>query len=163
MLAILPGPYQPCTGLPHMTLQSAVAQQVEGSVRRTVAPAWAGVVVTATAGLWLTWVGWRTLEPEHAVGSTIAQMAGDMVGPAMLIFVLAVILCEQLWPGVPQSLFCRAHIVDACYLAIGALVVVPILPLVQAGLSVELSRHASFLVLGRFEAMPQLAISALSL
>ena len=119
--------------------------------------------MTATAGLWLTWVGWRTLEPEHAVGSTIAQMAGDMVGPAMLIFVLAVILCEQLWPGVPQSLFCRAHIVDACYLAIGALVVVPILPLVQAGLSVELSRHASFLVLGRFEAMPQLAISALIL
>ena len=146
-----------------MTLQSAVSAQVEGSVRRTVAPAWAGVVATATATSWLALVGWRTLEPEHQLWSTIAQMAGDMIGPAMLVFVLAVVMCEQVWPAVPQTAFCRAHMVDACYLAIGALVVVPMLPLVQAGLSVELTRHASFLILGRFDAMPQLAISALIL
>lgn len=146
-----------------MTLQSAVSAQVEGSVRRTVAPAWAGVVATATATSWLALVGWRTLEPEHQLWSTIAQMAGDMIGPAMLVFVLAVVMCEQVWPAVPQTAFCRAHMVDACYLAIGALVVVPMLPLMQAGLSVELTRHASFLILGRFDAMPQLAISALIL
>ena len=128
-----------------------------------MAPAWAGVVATASAALWLALVGWRTLEPGHQVGSAVTQMAGDMVGPAMLVFLVAVVLCERLWPAAPQPLFCRAHIVDACYLVVAVVVVVPTLPLVQAGLSVELTRHASFLILGRFHTMPQLAISALIL
>lgn len=119
--------------------------------------------MTASATLWLALVGWRTLQAEHQLGPAVTQMAGDMIGPAMLVFVLAIVLCERAWPAVPQPLFCRAHLVDACYLAIAAVIVVPTLPLVQAGLSVELTRHASFLILGRFHAMPQLAISALIL
>jgi sterol desaturase/sphingolipid hydroxylase (fatty acid hydroxylase superfamily) len=53
--------------------------------------------------------------------------------------------------------------VDACYLAIAAVVVEPTLPLVQNGLSEELHKHASFLILGRLHTMPRLGISALIL
>jgi sterol desaturase/sphingolipid hydroxylase (fatty acid hydroxylase superfamily) len=135
----------------------------ENSFRRTLAPAWVGVMVTAVVALWLALVGWRTLEAERQLWYGIRQMAVDIVGPAMLAFLLVVVLCERAWPAVRQPLLCRAHLVDACYLAVAALVVVPTLPLVQAGLSVELTRHASFLILARLHLMPQLAITALIL
>lgn len=137
-----------------------VPAQGRNSSGRALAPAWVGVMVTALVASWLAVVGWRTLDAEHQVGYAVRQMADDVVGPAMLALLLVVVLCERAWPAVRQPLLCRAHLVDAWYLVIGAVIVVPTLPLLQAGLSVELTRHASFLILARFHAVPQIVISA---
>jgi sterol desaturase/sphingolipid hydroxylase (fatty acid hydroxylase superfamily) len=121
--------------------------------------AWLGVLATAALAVWLGVVGLRTLVLQHQVGSVIARMAGETVGPIILGFVLVVILCEQIWPAVPTPLLHRAHLVDAFYVAVAAVVVVPMLPLMQMGLNVELRAHLPFLILGRLPAVPQVAVT----
>lgn len=132
-------------------------------VRRPQISAWVGVAVTTAVAGWLAVVGEQTLAAQHQVGLVIGQMAGDLVGPAMVVFVVIVMVCERLWPAVPRPLLSRAHVVDALYVVIAAAIVVPALPLVQMGLNVELRTYAPFLVLGRLPAVPQLLVSALIL
>jgi sterol desaturase/sphingolipid hydroxylase (fatty acid hydroxylase superfamily) len=129
------------------------------SARSLPKSAWLGVVAIAALAVWLGIVGLRTLLVQHEVGGVIARMAVETVGPTILGFVAVVILCEQIWPAVPRPLFHRAHLVDALYVAIAAMLVVPVLPLVQMGLNVELRAHTPFLILGRLPAVPEVVIT----
>ncbi len=129
------------------------------SARRLPKSASLGVMAIAALAAWLGIVGLRTLLVQHEVGAVIARMALETVGPAILGFVAVVILCEQIWPAVPTPLFHRAHLVDALYVAIAAVLVVPVLPLVQMGLNVELRAHTPFLILGRLSAAPEVEIT----
>lgn len=135
----------------------------EPSARSLPKSAWLGVVVIAAIAVWLGIVGFRTLLVQHEVGVVIARMAVETVGPAVLGFVAVVILCEQIWPAVPTPLLHRAHLVDALYVAIAAVLVVPVLPVVQMGLNVELRAHAPFLILGRLPAVPEVVITIAAL
>jgi sterol desaturase/sphingolipid hydroxylase (fatty acid hydroxylase superfamily) len=129
------------------------------SARDLPRSAWLGVMVIAALAAWLGVVGLRTLLAQHEVGTVIARMAVETVGPAILGFVAVVILCEQIWPAVPTPLLHRAHLVDALYVAIAAVLVVPVLPVVQMGLNVELRAHAPFLILGRLPAVPEVVVT----
>jgi sterol desaturase/sphingolipid hydroxylase (fatty acid hydroxylase superfamily) len=140
--------------------QAVPAEVVPGSDE--VASAWGpalGVAAIAALAVWLAVVGLRTLLLQHEVGAVIARMAVETVGPVILGFVAIVILCEQIWPAVRTPLFHRAHLVDAMYVAMAAILVVPVLPLVEMGLNVELRAHAPFLILGRLPAVPEVVIT----
>ena len=52
----------------------------------------------------------------------------------------------------------RGHLVDAGYLVLFALAVVPLLTLVETGFAVEMSRHARFLILSRLPLAPQVVV-----
>jgi sterol desaturase/sphingolipid hydroxylase (fatty acid hydroxylase superfamily) len=125
--------------------------------------AWFGVMAITAFAVWLAVVGLRTLVAQDELGSVIFRLAVETVGPTILAFLAVVILCEQIWPAVRRPLLHRAHIVDALYVIVAAVVVVPILPLIQMGLNVELREHASFLILGRLPIAPQLIATALVL
>jgi sterol desaturase/sphingolipid hydroxylase (fatty acid hydroxylase superfamily) len=64
---------------------------------------------------------------------------------------------------VPRPILSRAQVVDAGYLVIFAIVVLPLLTLVETGFAQEISQHASFLVLGRLPLGPQMVVSGLIL
>jgi sterol desaturase/sphingolipid hydroxylase (fatty acid hydroxylase superfamily) len=80
-----------------------------------------------------------------------------------LVFIGAILFAEQLWPAVRRPLFSRAQVVDAVYLALFAVVVLPLLTLVETGAAVEIGQHANFLELGRLPLGPQVVVAGLIL
>ncbi len=101
-----------------------------------------------------------TLIGSGDLSSALATAQGRTVGPALIAVVAVLFLAERLWPAVPRRALARAHLVDAGYLIIFAVVVVPLLTLVETGFAVEVGRHARFLLLGRLDPIPQVAVVA---
>jgi sterol desaturase/sphingolipid hydroxylase (fatty acid hydroxylase superfamily) len=103
-------------------------------------------------------VGLTVLLRAHDLLKALATARGNMVSPVLFAVILAIVVLERRWPAVRRPLMARAHVVDAGYLALYAVAVVPLLMLVQTGFAVEVDRHARFLVLDRIPLVPRLAI-----
>jgi sterol desaturase/sphingolipid hydroxylase (fatty acid hydroxylase superfamily) len=110
-------------------------------------------IVIAGLAAWLSWRGWTALGQDgitHSVNAGRVQLAG----PAVLGFVLAVCLLEQLFPAQRRPPFARGHLLDFCYAVLYALLVVPLIVLLGAGFSDLLARLAPWLVLPRVPGVP---------
>jgi sterol desaturase/sphingolipid hydroxylase (fatty acid hydroxylase superfamily) len=125
--------------------------------------AWYGVLALAAFCSWLGYVGVRTLMNAGDLSNALSSARGRTVGPILLVFIGVILLAEQLWPAVRRPLFSRAQVVDAGYLAIFAIVVLPLLTLVETGFDVEATAHAHFLELGRLPFGSQVIVSGLIL
>jgi sterol desaturase/sphingolipid hydroxylase (fatty acid hydroxylase superfamily) len=153
--------------------ETAVARHGSGRLKRWgravvfkeagATKAWYGVLFLGAACSWLGYVGLRTLMSGGDLSFAISTARARAVGPVLLVFVAVILLAEQLWPAVPRPLLSRAHLVDAGYLVLFAAVVMPLLTLVETGFSVEIGRHAHFLLLGRLPLGPQVIASGLIL
>ena len=125
--------------------------------------AWYGVLGLAALCSWLGFVGLRTLLGQSDLTSALSSARGRTVGPILLVFIGVILLAEQIWPAVRRPLFSRAQVVDAIYLALFAVVVLPLLTLVETGAAVEIGQHAHFLELGRLPLGPQVVVAGLIL
>jgi sterol desaturase/sphingolipid hydroxylase (fatty acid hydroxylase superfamily) len=125
--------------------------------------AWYGVLFLGAITTWLGVVGYRALASQGSVTAALSAARGRTVGPALIVFIAVILLAERFWPAVPRPFLSRAHFVDAGYLVIFAIVVLPLLTLVETGFAQEINRHASFLVLGRMSLLPQIVASGLIL
>ncbi len=56
-----------------------------------------------------------------------------MIGPAILVFVCAVMVCERIRPAEPRPLLARGHVQDLLYLVLYALVVAPFVVILNEG------------------------------
>jgi sterol desaturase/sphingolipid hydroxylase (fatty acid hydroxylase superfamily) len=117
-----------------------------------------GVLGVTTAAVWLGWVGWRTLSGEHDLWHAIATQRASMAGPAVLIVVAAIFMAERRWPAVRRPTLARAHLIDAGYLALFALVIAPLVTLIDTGLAVVAARQARFVIVGRLPVVPQVVV-----
>jgi len=124
---------------------------------------WSGVVAVGLGAVGLGVVGAQALVGAGDLPSALATAQGRTVGPALIAVVAVLVVAERLWPAVPRTLLARAHLVDAAYLALFAVVVVPLLTLVETGFAVETSRHAHFLIVGRLPVVPQVLVVAITL
>jgi sterol desaturase/sphingolipid hydroxylase (fatty acid hydroxylase superfamily) len=75
-----------------------------------------------------------------------------------VVVVVALFIAERLWPAVPRPALARAHLVDAGYFVLFAVLVVPLLTLVETGFAVEVGRHARFLMVSRLSLVPQVVV-----
>ena len=125
--------------------------------------AWYGVLALGALCSWLGFIGLRTLLSQNDLSSALSSARGRTVGPILLVFIGVILLAEQLWPAVRRPLFSRAQVVDAIYLALFAVVVLPLLTLVETGAAVEIGQHAHFLELGRLPLGPQVVVAGLIL
>jgi sterol desaturase/sphingolipid hydroxylase (fatty acid hydroxylase superfamily) len=123
---------------------------------------WAlAILVTGVAG-WLVAVGALTLLRAHDLSHALLVSQGQMIGPAVLAVVTVVFLAERLWPVVPRPTLARAHMVDAGYLGLYALVG-PLVTLLNTGFAVLVAGHAHFLMLRRLPLLPQVVVVAMIL
>jgi sterol desaturase/sphingolipid hydroxylase (fatty acid hydroxylase superfamily) len=120
--------------------------------------AWLGVLTLAGVAAWLGWIGLRVLYQAGDLSNALATARGHMIGPALIIMVAAILLAERRWPAVQRPLLARAHLVDAGYLALFAVIVVPILTFVETGFAIEVDRHARFLLLERLPLAPRVIL-----
>jgi sterol desaturase/sphingolipid hydroxylase (fatty acid hydroxylase superfamily) len=120
--------------------------------------AWLGVLAVTGAAAWLGVIGWQQLRGARDLSTVLATARANSVGPVVLVVVGVLLVSELLWPAVRRPLLARAHLVDAAYLALFAFVVLPVLTVVETGFSLEVSRHAGFLILDRLPLVPQIVV-----
>jgi sterol desaturase/sphingolipid hydroxylase (fatty acid hydroxylase superfamily) len=123
--------------------------------------AWFAVLGLAAASAWLGFVGLRALLDSGTLAQAFATARDHSAGPVLIAFTAVIFLAERMWPAVPRPLLARAHLVDAGYFVLFAVIVLPLVTLVQTGLGTEIGRHASFLLVSRLPLLPQVVVLAL--
>jgi sterol desaturase/sphingolipid hydroxylase (fatty acid hydroxylase superfamily) len=89
--------------------------------------------------------------------SLVASVVGGwvrMIGPAILVFVCAVTLCERIRPAEPRPLLSRGHIHDFLYLLLYVAVVVPFVVILNQGFFRMVAGVAPWVVLPRSAHLP---------
>jgi sterol desaturase/sphingolipid hydroxylase (fatty acid hydroxylase superfamily) len=122
------------------------------SVRSTGRRLYLPTLVMAGLAAWLSWRGWTSL--GSAAGGAVSAGRFQLSGPVVLGFVVAVCAVEQLFPAQRRRLLARGHLLDVCYLAFYAVLVVPLIILLGAGFGGLLSRLAPWLVIPRVPGVP---------
>jgi sterol desaturase/sphingolipid hydroxylase (fatty acid hydroxylase superfamily) len=121
------------------------------------------VLAVCAATIWLAFVGMEDMVASHDLSAALERAQGRTVGPVLFVVVAALMVAERCWPAVPRPLLARAHLVDAGYLVLFAVAVVPLLTIVETGFAVEVGRHARFLLLGRLPIAPRAVVVAVIL
>lgn len=123
-----------------------------------VSGVWAATMLVTAAAAWLIWVGWSELASAHVLGRSIRAGEGQMVGPILLAVVAAMFVAERFWPAARRPATARAHLVDAAYLGLYALIAPAVMAL-NTGFAVEVGRHAPFLIVGKLPLVPEVAVT----
>src|SRR5580658_4374057 len=129
---------------------NAVPAVVTTRVRRLYLPSVAFVVVTA----WLVWQGVSILGQAGALGSALSGALVELVGPIVLGFVLAALVCERLWPAERRPLFARGHLQDGAFFLFFAAAIVPLVTLLGVAFGTLLTEHASWLEISQTATWP---------
>jgi hypothetical protein len=125
--------------------ETAAQQQTRSGYSRLYLPTF----LVAAAAAWLAWNGWEELSEFGPLRAIHAQQA-ELAGPAVISFVLAVFVIEQIRPAERHRVLARGHVLDLIYLLSYALIVVPIIALIGNGFSGVLLHAAPWMVLPRW-------------
>jgi len=72
---------------------------------------------------------------------------GELAAPLLVTLVVATGVCERIWPAEPRPLLARGHVQDALYLALHAIVVIPLMTLLSVGAATLVGDHAHWIEL----------------
>ena len=122
---------------PAGTVPAAITRRL----RRLYLPS---VAVAALTALFI-WEGAAVLARDGELGSSLRGALVELVGPIVLLFVAAVLVCEQLWPAESRPLFARGHLQDAAFFVFFAAAIVPLVTLLGVVFATLLTAHASWI------------------
>jgi sterol desaturase/sphingolipid hydroxylase (fatty acid hydroxylase superfamily) len=128
-----------------------IAPPVRGRSRRVYLPSFALAAVTA----WLAWRGATALARDGVLGSTLAGARRELAGPAVIGFVLVVLVCERRWPCVRRPILAKGHIQDAAFFVLSAVLIVPLVTLLSVGSASLLAANAPWLEVGGLASWPR--------
>jgi sterol desaturase/sphingolipid hydroxylase (fatty acid hydroxylase superfamily) len=111
---------------------------------RRVAPA--SLAVAAITGL-IVWVAVAGLLRQGRLESVLSAGRAELADPLLIALVVVTVICERLWPAERRPLLSRGHVQDACYAALHALVVIPLMTLLNVGAADLVSTHLHWIEL----------------
>jgi len=71
----------------------------------------------------------------------------ELAAPVLVTLVVAAGVCERIWPAEPRPVLARGHVQDACYVALHAIVVIPLMTLLSVGSAALIGSHAGWIEL----------------
>jgi sterol desaturase/sphingolipid hydroxylase (fatty acid hydroxylase superfamily) len=89
-------------------------------------------------------------------GLEIVLSAGwaELAAPLLVALVVATGICERIWPAERRPVLARGHVQDACFLALHAVVVIPLMTLLSVGAAALIGGHARWIELRPAEHWP---------
>jgi sterol desaturase/sphingolipid hydroxylase (fatty acid hydroxylase superfamily) len=103
------------------------------------------VVAGITAAV--VWVAVADLLRQGRLESVLSAGRAELAAPILIALVVGTGICERIWPAEPRPVLARGHVQDVCFLALHALVVIPLMTLLSVGAAALLSGHARWLEL----------------
>ena len=102
-----------------------------------VRPAWRRLCpssfVLAGLTVLIVWVAVADLLRQGRLETVLSAGRAELAAPLLVALVVATGICERIWPAERRPVFARGHVQDACYLALHAVVVIPLMTLLSVG------------------------------
>ena len=89
----------------------------------------------ALAGItvFLLWVAVSGLLRQGSLGTVLSAGWAELAAPLLVGLVVVTGVCERIWPAEPRPVLSRGHVQDTCFLALHAIVVIPLMTLLSVG------------------------------
>jgi sterol desaturase/sphingolipid hydroxylase (fatty acid hydroxylase superfamily) len=102
----------------------------------------------------VVWVAVSSLLRQGRLESVLSAGRAELAAPLLVALVVATGICERIWPAERRPVLARGHIQDACFLALHAIVVIPLMTLLSVGAATLISSHAPWIELRATEHWP---------
>lgn len=135
--------------------QAATADPGQGPAagpgRAGTRPGWRRLCLSsfALAGVTavIVWAGVADLLRQGRLETVLRAGWAELAAPILIALVVATGICERIWPAEPRPVLARGHVQDACYLALHAIVVIPLMTLLSVGGAALIGGHAGWIEL----------------
>ncbi|HEU5420124.1 MAG TPA: sterol desaturase family protein [Streptosporangiaceae bacterium] len=111
--------------------------------RRLCLPSLALAAITAL----IVWVAVDTLLRQGRLAGVLSAGRAELAAPLLIGLVVATGICERIWPAERRPLLARGHVQDVAFLALHAIVVIPLMTLLSVGAATLLEQHVPWLEL----------------
>jgi sterol desaturase/sphingolipid hydroxylase (fatty acid hydroxylase superfamily) len=101
----------------------------------------------------ILWVAVADLLRQGRLETVLSAGRAELAAPLLVGLVVATGICERLWPAERRPVLARGHVQDACFLALHAIVVIPLMTLLSVG-AAALIGHAGWIELRPAEHWP---------
>jgi sterol desaturase/sphingolipid hydroxylase (fatty acid hydroxylase superfamily) len=102
----------------------------------------------------ILWVAVTGLLRQGRLETVLSAGRAELAAPLLAALVVVTGICERIWPAERRPLLARGHVQDACYLALHAIVVIPLMTLLSVGAATLISGHAHWIELRATEHWP---------
>ncbi len=134
---------------------SASQIQVRPGVRLTW---WRHVCLSSliVAGItaFILWVAVTGLVRQGSLEAVLSAGRAELAAPLLVALVVATAICERIWPAERRPVLARGHVQDACFVALHAIVVIPLMTLLSVGAASLFEGHAHWIELRPMENWP---------
>ena len=100
------------------------------------------------------WVAVAGLLRQGGLGTVLSAGWAELAAPLLVVLVVATGICERIWPAERRPVLARGHVQDACFLALHAIVVIPLMTLLSIGAATLIGGHARWIELRSAEHWP---------
>jgi sterol desaturase/sphingolipid hydroxylase (fatty acid hydroxylase superfamily) len=104
-------------------------------------------VVLAGVTASIAWVAVADLLRQGRLETVLSAGRAELAAPLLVVLVVATGISERVWPAERRPLLARGHVQDACFLALHAIVVIPLMTLLSVGAATLAEEHASWIEL----------------
>src|ERR1700723_3436874 len=111
--------------------------------RRLCLPSFALAALTAI----IVWAAVADLLQQGRLETVLSAGWAELAAPLLVALVIVTGICERIWPAEPRPVLARGHVQDACYLALHAIVVIPLMTLLSVGGATLIGAHARWIEL----------------
>jgi sterol desaturase/sphingolipid hydroxylase (fatty acid hydroxylase superfamily) len=102
----------------------------------------------------IVWVAVAALLRQGRLGAVLSAGRAELAAPLLVALVVATGICERIWPAERRTVLARGHVQDACYLALHAIAVIPLMTLLSVGAATLIGDHAPWIELRSTEHWP---------
>jgi sterol desaturase/sphingolipid hydroxylase (fatty acid hydroxylase superfamily) len=95
----------------------------------------------------IIWIAITQLLTQGRLEATLAAGRAELAAPLLVALVVATGICERIWPAERRPVLARGHVQDVCYLALHAIVVIPLMTLLSVGAAALIGGHMRWLEL----------------
>ena len=100
------------------------------------------------------WVGVAGLLRQGRLGTVLWAGWAELAAPLLVALVVATAICERIWPAERRPMLARGQVQDACFVALHAIVVIPLMTLLSVGAASLVGSHARWIELRATEHWP---------
>jgi sterol desaturase/sphingolipid hydroxylase (fatty acid hydroxylase superfamily) len=123
--------------------QAAVAEGEQATARRLYLPSFAVAAIT----ILILWAAVADLVKQGSLETVLSAGWAQLAAPLLIALVVVTGICERIWPAERRPALARGHVQDACYLALHAIVVIPLMTLLSVGAATLIGGHAHWIEL----------------
>jgi sterol desaturase/sphingolipid hydroxylase (fatty acid hydroxylase superfamily) len=118
--------------------------------QRVSMPSLAVAGVTAV----VLWAAVAELLGQGRLAAVLSAGRAELAAPLLVALVIVTGICERFWPAERQAVLARGHVQDACFVALHAIVVIPLMTLLSVGAAALIGGHASWIELREAQDWP---------